>query len=303
MENNIKVLNFGSLNIDNVYNVAHFVQEGETLASTDLNLFVGGKGLNQSIALSRAKCSVYHAGAVGTDDGDMLIDFLREAGVNCDYVLKKNLRSGHTIIQVDESGQNCILLYGGSNISITKEDVDKVLENFDKGDYCILQNEINQTGYLIEKAYEKGMVIVFNPSPIDDNLLTYKIEYVDYLILNEIEASQLTNLSTSDYGELLEGLAKKYPEAKIILTLGSNGSIYKYKDTEIKQPIFKVKAVDTTAAGDTFTGYFIGASIMGHEPGEALKIASKASSITVSRSGAAPSIPTYEEIISNFHKD
>lgn len=297
MEGNIKVLNFGSLNIDNVYNVPHFVQAEETLASTDLNLFVGGKGLNQSVALSRAKCLVYHAGAIGKDDGEIFINFLKEAGVNTDYILEKNMRSGHTIIQVDKTGQNCILLHGGSNMSITKEDVDLILDNFDKGDYCILQNEINQTGYIIEKAYEKGMIIVFNPSPINAGIFEYKIEYVDYLVLNEIEAAQLTGLQTSDFQELLEHLVVQYPNAKIILTLGENGSIYKYKDIEIKQPIFKVPVVDTTAAGDTFTGFFIGATIMGYDSVESLKIASKASSIAVGRTGAAPSIPEFEEVM------
>lgn len=300
MNKTVKVLNFGSANIDYVYNVPHFLVGGETLASTDLNVFVGGKGLNQSVALSRANCTVYHAGAVGKDDGDMLTNFLKEAGVNCDYILKKDMRSGHTIIQIDKHGQNCIMLYGGSNQAITKEDVDLVLENFDEGDYCILQNEINQTPYLLEKAHDKGMIIVFNPSPIDDNLFNYRIGNADYLMLNEIEASALTRITTSDYDLLLEGLASKYPDAKIILTLGEQGAVYKYKDTEVQHPIFKVPVVDTTAAGDTFTGYFIGATIMGYDASEALKIASKASSITVGRNGAAPSIPNFDEVISNL---
>ena len=300
MEKSVKVLNFGSLNIDNVYNVPHFVQGEETLASTGLNLFVGGKGLNQSVALSRAKCNVYHAGAVGIEDGEMLTEFLRQSGVNCDYIVEKDMRSGHTIIQVDSSGQNCILLYGGSNMSITKEDVDSILDNFDEGDYCILQNEINQTSYLIDRAHEKGMVIVFNPSPIDEKLFDYNIEYVDYLILNEIEAAGLTSLQTTNYKELLKGLNEIYPKSKIILTLGQDGAVYKDKDLEIHHPIFKVPVVDTTAAGDTFTGYFIGATIMGYDPKEALKIASRASSITVGRTGAAPSIPIFEEVMKDL---
>ncbi len=300
MNKTIRVLNFGSANIDYVYNVPHFLVGGETLASTDLNVFVGGKGLNQSVALSRANCTVYHAGAVGKDDGEMLTEFLKEAGVNCDYISEKDMRSGHTIIQIDKHGQNCIMLYGGSNQAITKEDVDLVLKDFDEGDYCILQNEINQTPYLLEKAHEKGMIIVFNPSPIDDSLFEYKIENSDYLMLNEIEAAAISGIETKDSGILLEGLAKKYPHIKIILTLGEQGAVYKYKGTQIQQPIFNVPVVDTTAAGDTFTGFFIGATIMGYDPSEALKIASKASSITVGRSGAAPSIPTFDEVISDL---
>lgn len=297
MSGQIKVLNFGSLNIDYVYDVPHFVQAKETLASTDLNIFCGGKGLNQSVALSRAKCDVYHAGAVGKEDGDVLISFLKDAGVNCDFVLQKDTRSGHTIIQVDKNGQNCILLYGGSNKSISKEDVDKILDNFGQGDYCILQNEINQTGYIIKKAHEKGMVTVLNPSPIDDDLMKFDIELVDYLILNEVEAAGLVGEEVADNSQLLNKLANKYPNVRIVLTLGEEGAIYRYKDTEIAQPIFKVPVVDTTAAGDTFTGFFIGAINMGYDEKKALEIASKASSIAVSRKGAAPSIPTLEEVM------
>nr|WP_275940487.1 ribokinase [Herbinix luporum] len=297
MTKDIKVLNFGSLNIDNVYSVPHFVQAKETLASTELNIFCGGKGLNQSVALSRAKCDVYHAGAVGKEDGEILINFLKSSGVNCDYILQKDMKSGHTIIQVDKRGQNCILLYGGSNKSISKEDVDAIMENFSEGDYCILQNEINQTGYIIKKAHEKGMVIVLNPSPIDENLLEYDIDLVDYLVLNEVEACGLAGKESTDNYELLNIIADKYPNARIVLTLGEEGAIYRYKDTEIKQPIFEVPVVDTTAAGDTFTGFFIGAIIRGYDEKKALEIASKASSIAVSRKGAAPSIPLFEEVV------
>lgn len=301
MNGHVKVLNFGSLNIDHVYNVPHFVQAKETLASTELNLFCGGKGLNQSVALSRAKCDVYHAGAVGREDGEMLLDFLKSTGVNCDNVLLKDEKTGHTIIQVDQSGQNCILLYGGSNMSITEEDVDAILENFSNGDYCILQNEINQTGYIMKRAHEKGMVIVLNPSPMDERIKQYEIGLVDYLILNEVEAAQLVGRQTSGNRELVDEIVQKYPDVKIILTLGEVGSIYKYKDTEIRQPIFKVPVVDTTAAGDTFSGFFIGAIIMGYKEDKALELASKASSITVSRKGAAPSIPAYEEVMEQLN--
>lgn len=291
----MKVLNYGSLNIDNVYSVEHFVRGGETLSSSKMEIFSGGKGLNQSIALSKSGVEVWHAGAVGESDGEFLLRQLEEAGVNVSLVAHTAGKTGHAIIQRDMEGQNCILLYGGANQEITKEQVDQAMDHFEKGDFLVLQNEINEIGYIMEKAHEKGMKIVLNPSPMDEKIGTYPLEYVDYFLLNEIEAGDICKENGSGE-ELIRKLSQKFPGAKIVLTLGGDGSMYKDGDEILTQPIYKVPVVDTTAAGDTFTGFFIGGLMRGEKPEEALDHAAKAAAIAVSRAGAAPSIPDRSEL-------
>ena len=291
----MKVLNYGSLNIDYVYEVDHFTRAGETQSSTSLEIYSGGKGLNQSIALAKSGVNVWHAGVVGAKDSNMLLKQLEETGINTDLIRKKEGQSGHAIIQKIQNGQNCILIHGGSNQKITKADVDETLLRFEEGDFIILQNEISQIAYIMESAHEKGMKIIFNPSPLNEKIKTYPLQYVDYFMLNEVEAQDLCG-SAGTNKELIEQLTKKFPEAKIVLTLGEKGSIYKDKERQIFQPIVHVVAVDTTAAGDTFTGFFIGSIISGKKEEEAMEIAAKASAISVTRSGAGISIPSMEEV-------
>ena len=291
----MKLLNFGSLNIDCVYQVDHFVRPGETMSSISRQTFCGGKGLNQSIALARAGVKVYHAGSVGKSDGDMLVDALNANGVRTDFVKRSEEEAtGHAIIQVTRAGQNCILLHGGANQTITNEHVDETLAGFEAGDFIILQNEINNMPYIMEQAYKKGLVIVLNPSPMNERILALPLEYVDYFMLNEVEAADICGDSGTD--DPLISLAEKYPKAKIVLTLGKHGVHYKDGDTVLKHGIYKVPVVDTTAAGDTFTGFFIGSLAQGHAPEEALRLASIASSLAVSRQGAETSIPTMDEV-------
>lgn len=152
----MKVLNYGSLNIDYVYSVDHIAQIGETILSDSLKTFCGGKGLNQSIALAKAGVAVNHAGLIG-EDGDILLDICKEYGVDTTYIKKVPAQGGHTIIQVDKEGRNNIILYGGTNQMQSREYIDKVLSDFTAGDYLLLQNEINQLDYIIDKAYEKEM--------------------------------------------------------------------------------------------------------------------------------------------------
>lgn len=290
----MKVLNFGSLNLDYVYSVDHMAAPGETLASSGMNVFCGGKGLNQSIALAKAGVEVYHAGMIGREGGSLL-DACREGGVHADYVRTVSERSGHTIIQVDKDGQNCILLYGGANRSITRDFVDEVLGNFEKGDILLLQNEVNLLDYIIDKAYERGMKIILNPSPYDSALDACDFGKISMFLLNEIEGGQVTGEHEPD--KILEKLKALYPEAETVLTLGGDGSVYQYKDEQYRQGIYRVKAVDTTAAGDTFTGYFIASVIDGMPVPKGLALAAKASAIAVSREGASTSIPLKEEVL------
>ncbi|MBQ9065359.1 MAG: ribokinase [Blautia sp.] len=293
----MKVLNFGSLNVDNVYSMPHFVTAGETLASSKIEKFCGGKGLNQSVALAKAGLQVYHAGAVG-NDGDMLLDVCHEYGVDTTYIKKMDGPGGHTVIQVDETGQNCIILYGGTNRLITPPFVDEVIAGFGEGDILVLQNEISSLPYIIDKAYAAGMKIVLNPSPYDSNLDGCDFSKIWLFLLNEVEGLQCTGCSEPQ--QIMDELMKKYPGSCVVLTLGSAGAWYCDKSARVFQDIFKVKAVDTTAAGDTFTGFFVASLTSGESPAESLRIAAKASSIAVTRKGAAPSVPTIEEVKSQL---
>ena len=214
----MKVLNFGSMNVDYVYQVDHILIPGETLASSERNVFCGGKGLNQSIALAKAGIPVYHAGLVG-EGGDALLDTCRENGVNTQFVKRVEGPCGHTMIQVDKNGQNSILLFGGSNRCMTKAFVDEVLENFDKGDMLLLQNEINELSYIIDSAYEKGMMIILNPSPYDSALEECDLTKVSLFLVNEIEGEQITGEQEPE--KILEKMKEKYPHSSVVLTLGS----------------------------------------------------------------------------------
>lgn len=292
----MKILNFGSLNIDNVYSVDHFVRPGETLSSDSLSVFCGGKGLNQSLALARAGAEVYHAGMAGRD-GAMLLDVMKKSGVDTQYVKITDGATGHAIIQVNRSGQNCILLYGGANQQVTVEFAEEVLSHFDKGDWLLLQNEISSVGSIMKAAKRKGMTVVLNPSPMNDKILKMPLELVDYFILNEVEAAGLCGCEQTE--KMADELRNKFPEAKIVLTLGSKGSVYQDADIRAAHGIYNVPVVDTTAAGDTFTGYFIEQVSVGGSPEKALELASKASSLAVSRQGAEPSIPLMDEVLSS----
>ena len=297
----MKVLNFGSLNIDYVYSVDHFVRAGETLASDELELFCGGKGLNQSIAFARAGAEVFHAGCIGKD-GTMLTDTLQSSDVDTSLIKTNDkISTGHAIIQVNKNGENCILLFGGANLIISEEFAREVISKFECGDLLVLQNEINNIDLIIKLANEKGLQTVLNPSPFNEKISALDLSLINWLILNETEGKEITG--KEDSNDILDTLLSRFPSMKVVLTLGADGSVYADKDIRIKQDIFKANVVDTTAAGDTFTGYFFSSVMRGNTPAEALRIASAASAIAVSRKGASPSIPTLDEVTtSNYLK-
>ena len=292
----MKILSFGSLNLDKVYSVDHFVRAGETMSSAKLEEFCGGKGLNQSVAIARAGGEVYHAGCVGAADGGMLLDMLSSSGVDISLVQQLSCPSGHAIIQVNGDGQNCILLYGGANQQVTETQIDDTLARFDAGDILVLQNEISNLSYLIEAAGKKGMTIVLNPSPMTDSILSMPLQYVSYFLLNEVEARDLCGEEAAD-DVYPEKLLARFPGSRIVLTLGDRGCIYRDVAQQVSYPACRVQAVDTTAAGDTFTGFFVAAIAAGLEVETALEQATKAAAISVGRKGAAPSIPTREEML------
>lgn len=294
-----RILNFGSLNIDKVYSVKHIVRPGETISSMTLNHFAGGKGLNQSVALARAGAEVFHAGKIGAD-GTILEETLQANGIDTSCLRSTEGQSGHAIIQVEEKGgQNCILLYGGANREISAAMMDEVLDKFDSDDWLVCQNEISNMSTLLQKAAQRGVTVVLNPSPIDENILKIDLKHVAYLIINEIEGHDFTG--ETDPEKICDALIAKAPRLRVVLTLGKKGVLYRDARYRYTHGIFDIPVVDTTAAGDTFLGYFteeVSRVVGGVQPDieKALRYASAASSLAVSRAGATPSIPTLEEV-------
>ncbi|MCR5272015.1 MAG: ribokinase [Lachnospiraceae bacterium] len=289
----MKILNFGSLNIDYTYAVDHIVKEGETISSSKVLKNLGGKGFNQSVALAKAGLEVFHAGLVGAE-GEEFYEACDKYRINSRFISTVDGRCGHTIIQLDKKGQNCIVLFGGANQKNSKVYVDKVLSEFSKGDIIVLQNEINELPYIIDCAFKKEMTIVLNPSPMDEKLDKCNLEKISVFILNENEGLKLSGAKNVD--GICDAMLKKYGNAKIMLTLGKDGCIYADKDKKVSQKAFKVKAVDTTAAGDTFTGYFVAGLVKGDCIENILLTATKASALAVQKNGAAQSIPDISDV-------
>lgn len=291
----MRVLVFGSANIDRTYAVEHFVRAGETLSADKMDLHCGGKGFNQAIAFARARSDVYFAGAVG-DDGGMLIDTLKENGVNVDHLKQVPGPSGHAVIQVTPEGQNSIIILAGSNGSITHEDADRVLAAFSKGDLVVLQNEISSVDYIITRAKDLGMIVALNPSPFNERIKTYDLSKVDYLLVNEVEGALLTGCDEPE--KMAGAIHAKYPDVNVVLTLGCAGSVYVSKDGRVlTSGIYETTAVDTTAAGDTYTGFFLSEALARGDIEVALRNAAIASGISVSRPGASQSIPSIADVL------
>lgn len=289
----MRVLNIGSMNLDYVYHVDHILAPGETEAAHSRETFLGGKGMNQSCALAKAGAQVCHAGRIGAD-GQAFLTACREYGIDTTHIQTVDVPTGHTVIQIDKSGQNCILLFGGANRSFTEAAIDEILSHFTADDLLLLQNEINLLDYTVERAYQKGMTIALNPSPFDEKLKAVDMGKISLFLLNEVEGFQMTGHSQAE--EILDSLLHSYPHARIVLTLGKDGAVYADRENRCYQPIFPVQAVDTTAAGDTFTGYFLAGWMEGMPVPEVLRMSAKASSIAVSRKGAVPAIPYRHEV-------
>ena len=291
----MKILNIGSLNIDNVYQVNHFVRAGETLPSFRLDHFAGGKGLNQSIACARAGAAIYHAGFVGKD-GAFLVQYLREAGVNVQQVkVLPDVSTGHAIIQVDQKGQNCILLYSGANTCLTEEYVDAVIDHFEPGDILLLQNETSCVEYAIKRGAFRGLQVALNLSPVSKELTASPVlKKVKWFLINEVEGQAMSGESRPE--KICRCLTGQFPQSNIVLTLGEDGVMLASKGRPpLYHKAFSVHVVDTTAAGDTFAGYFLASVAKGLPEEACLEYATRASAIAINRPGASPSIPTWEE--------
>lgn len=289
----MKILNLGSMNVDNVYAINEFLLPGETKLSQGLNLFCGGKGLNQSIAAVRAGNEVWHAGLIG-EDGGMLLDKLKENGVNTSLIRQVPGKGGHTVIQVNSHGQNCILLYGGTNRMLTEEIIDGIFDAFGSDGAVLLQNEINLLPYVIETAHKRGLPVFFNAAPMDEQVHQCNLDLVDWLIVNEVEGQQLAGDCKEE--DILPVLSQKYPSMSILLTLGSRGAVCLHQGKTYSIGVCAVKPVDTTAAGDTFSGYFMYGVLHKLSIPECLRLATVASALCVGRAGAADSVPRKAEV-------
>lgn len=284
----MRVLNYGSLNIDETYRVPHIVRPGETITAHSMDVFVGGKGLNQSVALAQAGLEVWHAGKIG-EDGTFLTEFLNHFGVDTSLVARMEGKNGRAVIQVDDDGQNCIFLYSGSNRALTKEEIDHALLQFGAGDILVLQNEVNLLPYLLSSAKDRGMVTVLNPSPYDALVEACDLSLVDLFLVNETEGQAISGEREPE--QILAAMAQQFPGSEVVLTLGKAGAMYSNGVQLAKHGIFDVPVVDTTAAGDTFTGYFLEGWCRKLPPEECLRRASMASALAIGKQGAAPSIP------------
>lgn len=289
-----KIVNIGSLNLDYVYRVSHIVKPGETIHSITREEFPGGKGLNQSIALARAGADVYHAATIGSDGG-ILREALLAAGVDLSYSKTVSSLSGHAVIQVDDQGQNAIIVHEGANGFVDTAFIDWVLSGFGVGDYVLLQNEVPNGPYMIEKAKELGIQVIFNPSPFPKDLARFPLEKVDYLMINEIEGQQISRKDEPE--AIIEELRARYPKMIIVLTMGANGAFVSTTEQMLFEPAAKVKPVDTTSAGDTFTGFFVTELVRSNDIRRALRLANQAAGISVTRKGASSSIPALEEVL------
>lgn len=293
----MKALVFGSLNIDYMYAVDHIVMSGETLDSKSRVALPGGKGLNQAVALSKAGLDTYMAGIVGPEGGP-LISMLRDNGVDTKHVITLEETTGHAIIQVDSDGNNSIVLFGGTNRSVTQAFIDEVLDDFGEGDLILLQNEINMLAEIIKGAKKRGITVALNPSPMNDVIRGCGLEDADILILNEVEGAQITGETAEDPERILDVLGHSFTGTDVVLTLGGEGSMFLDHATGKRsvQEAVQAKAIDTTGAGDTYTGYFLAGWLAGKDIKTVMQQASLAAGIAVGRKGAAVSIPSLEEV-------
>lgn len=292
-----RVLNYGSLNIDHVYEVDHIALAGETLASGAYRIHAGGKGANQSVALGRAGATVCHAGCVGPD-GLWLLENLQRMGVDVSLVARSDSPTGHAVIQVDRSGENAIVLYPGSNHEVTEAQIDGALDQFDKMDILLLQNEISGIPYLISQAHSRGMRVCLNPAPFAPSVSDYPLNHVDVLIANQAEAVGLADMNGADAepAEIMDELRQRLPGCELVLTLGARGALYRGVDGDMAIDAHPVRPVDTTGAGDTFIGYLVAGMTAGLSMPASLRQAAAAAALACTREGASDSVPRAGEV-------
>lgn len=291
----MKIINFGSLNIDHVFFVDHIVRQDETLRAKKTNFYPGGKGLNQSIAIARSGADVIHAGCVGMSDGAYLLNVLEKSGVTTSLIRKKEVPTGSAHIQVTSDGTKSIIVCGGANQTITDDHIDFTIAQLRRGDILLVQNEINSVHKIVEKALAAGARVALNCSPFTEDLKELPLDKLSYIFLNRMEAAEFTGKNPLDVESIIPAIRDVFPNAQAVLTMGIKGSMLITKDKAIYQPIYEAPVKDKTAAGDAFIGFYLGTQLSGASPEDSLMMAAKAASLCVSRAGAASSIPMIEE--------
>ena len=294
------VLSFGSLNIDHVYQLDHIVRPGETLAAIEPGGYAvhpGGKGLNQCLAIARAGMSVCHAGRIGSD-GVWLRTFLEDNGVDCAFTqCSEGYHTGHAMIQVAREGQNSIVLYRGANHSWTDTAVKQLFMSAtippDSYLAVVCQNEMNGLQTLLDCAHAHHSPVIFNAAPYSQDLQKLDLTRLHTLLVNETEAMELARASSVETAfNLLKG---RMPNSRLVMTLGAEGVWGSYNRQDYRLPAYPVQLVDTTAAGDTFAGYYTAEILKDGDFPAALRAGSRAAALAVGRAGAAPSIPYLAE--------
>lgn len=281
------IWNLGSINADIVYTVPHIPAPGETLASTNRSVFLGGKGANMSVAVARAGAHVHHIGAVGSDGG-WAVERLMEYGVDTRHISRINADTAQAIIAVDAQGENTIILHPGANILIPRDAMEQALTQAETGDTLIFQNETCLQLEAAKLAKTLGLRVGYAAAPFDADAVKAVIPYLDFLILNEVEAEQLKAAT----GQAPEDLGIK----DVIVTLGSKGATWFGDEGAVDVAAYPVTPIDTTGAGDTFTGYVLAGLDRGQPMLQAMKTASKAGALMVTRNGAADAIPDLAEV-------
>ncbi|MFC6688939.1 ribokinase [Jhaorihella thermophila] len=283
------IWNLGSINADMVYSVPRLPRPGETLASDGLRYFLGGKGANMSVATARAGARVHHIGAVG-HDGKWAVDRLMEYGVDTTHIATVPEPTGHAIIAVEPGGENSIILYPGANHAISADALGLALSSAQAGDILLLQNETNRQEDAARIGRDLGLRVCYAAAPFDAGAVRALLPWLDFLILNEVEAGQLEAAT----GKRPEDL----PVKQVIVTMGARGA--RYIDTEKGEsrdfPAMPVTPVDTTGAGDTFTGYVLAGMDRGLPMPQAIGLASRAAALMVTRQGTADVIPDLKDV-------
>lgn len=281
------IYNLGSINIDLVYRVDHFPVPGETLTSDDFSKGLGGKGANQSIAIARAGGDVRHIGAIG-EDGRWALDIIAQSGADVRGVTLIDTPTGHAVINVDQAGENTIVLFAGANRALTETQISESLEGATAKDWLLLQNETSLGVFAARLAKSKGMKIAYSAAPFEAEHALEVLPLTDLIAVNEGEAAQLSQALGVD--------AKDIDVPQLLVTKGAHGVWYRDARGTYEQPVFSVAPLDTTGAGDTFLGYFL-AALDGANPVQtALETATAASAIQITRHGAASAIPLRAEV-------
>lgn len=290
----ISILNYGSINEDRVYRVHTIVRPGETVPSLGYQVHAGGKGANQSVALARAGATVHHLGKVG-HDGDWLRNRLLHEGIKTECVTTSEGVTGHAAIQVDDAGENSIVLHGGANHDFVEADIHKALETVTSlPAFFLAQNETTLVPYALRRAHDAGFKVCFNPAPMTSTVNDYPLEIVDVFFLNESEAAGLSGQTNT--GQAMTALSQRFPHASIVLTLGAEGVLFTTGDRHGQLPAHSVNSIDTTGAGDAFIGFCLAGLAEGMKLEGACALGSVAGALTTTVAGAMDAIPSRAEV-------